>query len=153
MIEGQFERDHNGIMRPYINLDVNFHEPLNIQIEVRFLVDTGADRTLLSPFVSQHLYSQFDFDIRSLERGQPIVGVGGQIHTRIIEPTIILGWQWFKMPIPIIDAPPGPNSMPSLLGRDIMDYFALFMQRGSGRALFLDEDEAEEFINIPARSA
>ena len=51
------------------------------------------------------------------------------------------------MSITIIDAIPGPNSMPSLLGRDILDDFALFMERRTQRVLLLDAGEAESLLD------
>ena len=82
MIEGLFRPDHKGIMRPYIDLDVDFHEPLNVRMKVSFVVDTGADRTLLSSHIAERLRADFNFDLRSLEEGNPIGGIGGQVNTR-----------------------------------------------------------------------
>ena len=104
---GYFRLDRSGVLRPYINLDVEFQEPHNVTYNVTFAVDT-----------------------------------------RTINATLYLGSYWITMPIPIIDALPGPNTMPSLLGRDIIDEFALFMERRTDRVLFLDYAEVEEFINI-----
>ena len=148
MIFGYFQPNRHGVTRPYIDLDVELHMPVDARLEVTFVVDTGADRTLLSPFVAQRLYSEFDFDIRSLSRGPSLTGIGGQATTRQVGATLNLGRQWTRMPTLIVDAPPGPNSMPSLLGRDIIDDFALLIERHRERVLLLDDAEAETFINI-----
>lgn len=86
----------------------------------------------------RHLY-RFDFDIRLLDRGPSLAGIGGQVNTRTIDATLRQGSFWVTMPIPIIDELPGPNSMPSILGRDVIDGFALFMERRTDRVLLLDE--------------
>ena len=151
MVSGYFRLDDDGFTRAYIDLAVEFHEPTVARLVVTFAVDTGADRTLLSPHIAEWLRADFDFDIRSLEKDNPIGGIGGQVNTRKTRATLYSGGQWItsNMSIPIIDAVPGPDSMPSLLGRDIIDYFALFMERRTERVLSLDAAEAEDSVSIP----
>ena len=150
MIEGHFLPDRNGVMRPYIDLDVDFHEPIAVRLEVRFPVDTGADRTLLSSHIAERLRTDLDFDIRSLEEGNPIGGIGGQVNTRKARVTLYSGEQWITdMLITIIDAVPGPDNIPSLLGCDIINDFALFTERSTERVVLLDGAEAEDFVHIP----
>ena len=150
MISGYYLIDDNDIRCPYIDLDVDFPAPINARIRVSFVVDTGADRTLLSAQVAQELERQFDFDIRSLEPDISIAGVGGLVDTRRIEATVSQGRHWLTAPILIIDAVPGPNTVTSLLGRDFMDDYALFLERHNERVLLLDEGESADFVNIPA---
>lgn len=150
MISGYFRLDDDDFKRPYIDLDVEFHAPLNVRMNATFMVDTGADRTLLSPVIAQRLYDQFDFDVGTLDTGPPLRGIGGQANTRRIDVTMRQGSFWIAMPVLIIDAVPGPNSAPSLLGRDMLDDFALFMERRSERVLLLDAGEADDFVNLPA---
>ena len=149
MISGYYQIDDNDIWCPYIDLDVDFPAPINARIRVSFVVDTGADRTLLSAQVTQELERRFDFDIRSLEPDISIGGVGGLVDTRRIDATLSQGRHWLNAPILIIDAVPGPNTVTSLLGRDFIDDYALFLQRRSFRVLLLDDGEAEDFVNIP----
>ena len=149
MISGYYQIDDNDIWRPYIDLDVDFPAPINARIRVSFVVDTGADRTLLSAQVAQELQRRFDFDIRSLEPDISIAGVGGLVDTRKIDATLSQGRHWIKAPVLIIDAVPGPNTVTSLLGRDFIDDYALFLQRQTFRVLLLDEAEAENFVSIP----
>ena len=42
------------------------------------------------------------------------------------------------------------STTPSLLGRDIIDYFALFVEWHTESVLLLDDTESEEFVNIAA---
>ena len=50
------------------------------------------------------------------------------------------------MSLPILDAPPGPYDMPSLIGRDIIYDFALFMEHGADRLHLLRT--GEEMISL-----
>ena len=149
MISGYYQIDDNDIRRPYIDLDVDFPAPINARLKVSFVVDTGADRTLLSAQVAQDLERRFNFDIRSLEPDISIAGVGGLVDTRRIEATLSQGRHWIETPVLIIDAVPGPNTVTSLLGRDFIDDYALFLERRNERVLLLDDGEAEDFVNIP----
>ena len=49
MISGYFQ-DEDSILRPFVDLTLEFPIANNQALEIPFLVDTGADRTLLSPF-------------------------------------------------------------------------------------------------------
>ena len=149
MISGYFRLDDNGIMRPYIDLDVDFHAPLNGRIRISFVVDTGADRTLLSAHVARDLERRFNFDIRSLRLDSPLGGIGGQVDTRSLDVTLSQDRFWIAMPVSVIDAFPGPNTAPSLLGRDMLDYFALFIERRTHSVFLLDAGEADDFVNLP----
>ena len=148
MISGYFQPDTGDGGYPYINMDVEFHAPLDVRLEIPFVVDTGAERTLLSPLVAQHLYDRFDFNIRSLQSGNPIGGVGGLVNTRHIMATLSMGTYRTTMPVPIIDEIPGPNTAPSLLGRDIIYDLALFLERRTHRVLLLDDNEADALFDI-----
>lgn len=55
----------------------------------------------------------------------------------------------YNMSITIIDAIQSPDSMPSFLGRNIIDDFALFAARRTERVVLLNAGEAEDFVNIP----
>ena len=52
----------------------------------------------------------------------------------------------FSLPtlLTILDPPPGPMpSIPSLLGRDILSHFALFLEERTNRVLLLEAHEAD----------
>ena len=128
--------------RPFFDVEVSFPDAGNRSIRVAFEVDTGADRTLLPPFDGQRMLNQLGIDIRSVQRGEPIVGVGGNVQTRIVRATLSIGNYMTTMPLPIVDLPPGPSGMPSLIGRDIIYDFVLFMEHRTDRLLLL-RDAAE----------
>lgn len=150
MIYGYF-RTQSNIQRPYVDLILQFPVADDRQLEVSFLVDTGADRTLLSPSEGVRLRQQLGIDILSLPFGPPIGGVGGETQTRMIDATLDIGEQSISTTLSLVEPPPGQfPTMPSLLGRDIIYQLALFMEHKTDRLLLLDESETEH-ISFSAR--
>ena len=137
VVEGDFRR-------PYVEVEVTFLDANTRTLKFAFVVDTGADHTLLSPSDAQRLHNQLGLDIRTMPRGNPIGGVGGYTETRMVRATLVIGSYETTMPIHVVDMPPGPYDMPSLIGRDIIYDFALFMEHSADR-LFLLRDAAELF--------
>ena len=123
--------------RPYINVDVRLLDVNSPPIRIAFEVDTGADRTLLSASDGQRLSDEFGLDIRAMPRGNPIGGIGGYAETRLFRATLVIGDYETTMPLPVVDAPPGPYDMPSLIGRDIIYDFALFMDHSADTLILL----------------
>lgn len=76
-----------------------------------------------------------------MPRGNPIGGIGGVVQTRLISATLVVGSYETTMPLPIVDLPPGPYDMPSLIGRDIIYDFALFMEHSVDRLHLLRTGE------------
>ncbi len=150
MILGYFQ-DEDSILRPYVNLTLEFPIANNQALEISFLVDTGADRTLLSPVDGARLRSELGVDILDLPFGSSIVGVGGQTETRMIDATLDIGEQSISTTLSLVEPPPGYfPTMPSLLGRDILYELALFMEYRKDRLLLLDYSETEH-ISFNAR--
>ena len=145
MTTGYFKLE-GTFRRPYIDVDVSLTDAGNLSIRIAFEVDTGADRTVLSPRDGQRLYDEFDLDIRTLPRGNPIGGIGGYAETRLVRAKLAIGSYETTMSLPILDAPPGPYDMPSLIGRDIIYDFALFMEHGADRLHLLRT--GEEMISL-----
>lgn len=129
--------------RPYINVLVTFldADAGNQSIEIEFVLDTGADHTLLSPSDADRLHSELGLDIRSMPQGNPIGGVGGYAETRTVRATLVIGSYETTMPLHVVDIPPGPSDMPSLIGRDIIYDFALFMEHSADRLHLLRTGE------------
>ncbi|MYE53737.1 MAG: hypothetical protein F4X34_00880 [Chloroflexi bacterium] len=130
MIEGYF-RLMGAYRRPFIDVDVSLPGASSLPIRIAFEVDTGADRTVLSPWDGQRLYDSFGLDIRTMPQGNPIGGIGGIVQTRTVRATLVLGSYQTTMPLHVVDLPPGPSDMPSLIGRDIIYDFALFMEHSA----------------------
>ena len=141
MILGYFQTE-GRFQRPYVDLILQFPVADNRQLEVSFLVDTGADRTLLSPSEGARLRQQLGIDLLSLPFGLPIGGVGGETQTRMIDATLDIGERSISTTLSLVEPPPGQfPTMPSLLGRDIFYQLALFMEYNTDRLLLLDETE------------
>ena len=120
MILGYFQTE-GAFQRPYIDLILQFPVADNRQLEVSFLIDTGSDRTLLSPTEGARLREQLGVDILDLPFGSPVGGIGGQTETRMIDATLDIGEQSISTTLSLVEPPPGQfPTMPSLLGRDTL---------------------------------
>lgn len=146
MIRGHFVTV--GLRRhPVMDAILNFLA-IGRSLEVRFLVDTGADRTVLGAVHAERLRTHFGLDLTTLHQDQPSVGVGGQVSTRMIEALIALDNPSLPVTLPILDALPARVAIPSLLGRDILAHFALFLEERTGQVLLLEPDEADA-LHLP----
>ncbi|MGI8550918.1 MAG: aspartyl protease family protein [Dehalococcoidia bacterium] len=137
-----------GYSRPYVTVRVMVPSQ-NVDDDVSFLVDTGADSTLLSP--SDALY--LGIDLSQLPHGDVMSGVGGTTSTVMAESTLGLGDRSFDLALRILVPNAGEpsgvlNRIPSLLGRDILAHFALFLEERTRRVLLLKPDEADR-LNLP----
>ena len=145
MTTGYFVAE-GAFRRPYVEVEVTFLDAISRTMKFSFVVDTGADHTLLSPRDADRLHSELGLDIRTMPRGNPIGGVGGYAETRLVRATLAIGSYETTMPLHVVDMPPGPSDMPSLIGRDIIYDFALLMEHSADRLLFLRS--AEEIIPL-----
>jgi len=140
MIRGFFRVDR-GRRRPFVTARLAIPSQA-ISGDVHFLVDSGADVTLLAP--ADVLFLRID--VGSLPQGTPTTGVGGTARTAYAEAAITLGHLTYDVPLRILL--PGRRQqralsrIPSLLGRDILSYFALFMEERSQRVMLLEPHEA-----------
>ena len=94
--------------------------------KVDFIVDTGADRTVLSAEIMEHL--QLD----GVEAEQQLSGVGGQAHTVTVATTIRFDYG-VKLKAPFHGKFAAFTQYETLelsvLGRDILNHFALIVDR------------------------
>ena len=113
--------------RPFVTGVLHF-PTLNHSLELRLLVDTGADRTILGPAHAERLRAELGMDFTALRRGQPGTGIGGQVATRVVEAVLTLETVALPLTLTILEpmAPLAP--IPSLLGRDVLAHFALFLE-------------------------
>ena len=134
MIRGYYSTV-GAVRRPFLYCSLEFPKHPNVGASgVELLVDTGADRTILSPIDAENL----GLDVSALGAGRRSRGIGGEISTRVVES--ILTVQGYSTSI-TLHVPEDRQPIPSLVGRDFMVNFALFMEERTGRVLFLDEDD------------
>jgi predicted aspartyl protease len=142
MIRGYFGGPHSR-RRPFVIADLSIPD-LAIAGTVHFLVDTGADSTVLSPRDAALL----GLDPSHLPSGPTSTGVGGQMATVSTQAILALDTLQFPTTLRIL-APAGRRqrealrTIPSLLGRDILRHFAFFLEERTDRVLLLTPDEAD----------
>jgi predicted aspartyl protease len=117
--------------------------------DVHFLVDTGADGTLLSPTDALFL----GVDPSRLPPGPPTTGVGGITPTVQGQATVTLDTHALTANLRILAPQTAAQSralarIPSLLGRDLLAHFALVVEQRTGRILLLEPDEADA-LHLP----
>jgi hypothetical protein len=118
MLRGRFG---NTSGRPYLEGRLIIPR-LAITADISFLVDTGADRSLLMPLDSERLgidTSELDGDLES-------TGIGGAIHNFVERAVLVLSEPKVAIHLYYLDlciSPPDPGiqDIPSLLGRDVLD--------------------------------
>ncbi len=83
-------------------------------------------------------------NLAALDVGLPGRGVGGEWGTRSVDTLLTLDSVSMPLVLTILAPPPGPIPfIPSLLGRDILARFALFMEERTSRVLLLEPHEVE----------
>ena len=132
MLRGRFG---NTTTAPYLEAYVSFPR-LGHRGYVSFLVDTGADGTVLMPTDSKKLGVNF----RSLRNPISSQGVGG-ISVGFNEQTVLgfsNGRYVYSYLLDIELAAPTKNNqrLPSLLGRDILHKWRFVMEYRKGHAIF-----------------
>lgn len=143
MIRGYFAV-RGTTRRPVVDAVFHFPGISRHTFEVRFLVDTGADRTVIAPLDAKRLERELGLDFTTLPKGQPSTGVGGQMETRTLEAVLTLDSFSRPLTLTILEPPPGLMlPIPSLLGREILSHFALFLEERTDRVLLLEPGEAD----------
>jgi hypothetical protein len=140
MYRGEFTSDGPHI-RGVLRFPLGATQPL---VHVDFLIDTGAEQTLIMP--DDYMAAGIRFrDFQRFPTGAP-VGVGGPITVRIV-PSLI----WLReeeagdlKPHLVVIQVAEPNHitvpLPSLLGRDFTDQFRLIIDP-TNDVLVLDDPE------------
>ena len=131
--------------RSYVDLHVEFPDANSGALSIPFLIDTGADHTLLSPTEGVRLRQDLGIDLLSLPRGEPIGGVGGYLETRTIGAYMTIGGYTANVQISLAEPPTYGNlpEMPSLLGWDIIRNFAVFLEHHTNSVVLLEREDTE----------
>lgn len=120
MLQGRFDHSRKG--RPYIDAIVGFPR-FKIRNKISFLVDTGADKSTISP--SDALLLRVPYDKLNDQNVESALGVGGV--SRVFKERSGLFFLdsnaifFYEMDIGIIENSEKTKALPSLLGRDILD--------------------------------
>ena len=131
MIEGRFG---NTSGRPYV--EGRLYLPrFDLAGDISFLVDTGADASLVNPGDALRI----GVDIARLGGQAELVGLGGSIAC-FVEPVWVVfsgrdgAIYVYRLDMEIAPPRPDTHSLPSLLGRDVLDRWRMVYDPG-GRAL------------------
>ena len=122
--------------RPLVNALVELPAH-GVSASVAFLIDTGVDRTLLAPRDLMNAGLEPDA-LETLQHGESSSGVGGAVQTRLIDAELTLGSYSRRLASGVLIGPAGPEiapSLPSLLGRDVLEHFDLTFSQGRSIAL------------------
>lgn len=133
MLRGRFG-DTSG--RPYLEGRLVLPR-LNLQGNISFIVDTGADRTVLMPLDGQRI----GVDYSTLTGGVSTVGVGGYAQmfeesgaAVFLEGSTTLHLYFIK--VSIASYTPEIADVPSLLGRDVLDRWRMHYNPSTGSLTF-----------------
>jgi predicted aspartyl protease len=141
MIRGYFEGPR-GRRRPYVTARVETAATGRAK-EVDFLIDTGADRSLLSLSDAVGL----GLDAGSLPTHQSI-GIGGSVAMGLIEAVLVFGEREIGAMVRVL-VPGGPEQetmrqrIPSVLGRDVLAHFGLYIEERRDLVLLLEPQDAD----------
>jgi len=142
-IAGYFRSVDNA---PCIITRVN-HPSFTLTKEVRFLVDSGASATIIADIDAARLGIDYD-ELEQLPGGMK--GVGGSVSTFVLPGVNLLfltedGFheevleKIYVIRHPLFDS--GQRGIPSLLGRDILNKYSVFLRHETNTVLITDEDE------------
>ena len=117
---------------------------------IPFLIDTGADRSILHPFDADRLgiaVREIDFS-----SGAPISGVGGSMRLMPIPARAIFRtatdqyprYVWVNSAVHLAEPSEENWDMPSLLGRDLLQLFRLVLEPSSAPGVHLEYLPDEE---------
>ena len=134
--EGRVVRGHILQGRPYVSAFVCFPR-LRANLWVNFLIDTGADETLISPFDTL----KGGIKPEQLGKTKEIASLGGILRV-FSEPALVLFQQEdgvtlvYEAEVDILQELAGLNKgLPSILGRDIIGKMDLHMETGKRRKM------------------
>ena len=141
MIRGYFSTI-GTTRRPFVFAFLQFPALGPEYFDVELLVDTGADRTLLAPMDARRM----GIDPLAFPSDIPSTGISKEpLPTRRVEAELTL--HSFSTPLTLY-IPETELFIPSILGRNIISQFALYLEERTDTVLLLDESEAAEVRHL-----
>lgn len=138
MIRGYF-RTLGRRVSPYLACNLEFPDAPHIGTRtIELLVDTGSDRTTLSRPAAESI----GLDLATLPDGGTSAGVGGVSAVRQVRVSLSVQDFSTEFWLRILEL---RQPTPSVLGRDFIANFALFMEERTGRVLFLDQSDVDMY--------
>lgn len=119
--------------RPYIEGRLSLPR-LGLRGDISFLVDTGADKTVLMPLDATRL----GVDYTMLSDSVDTLGIGGVAHN-YLEPAVLLfsergkALRVYSLDVHISTPAPDIATIPSLLGRDIISHWCITFDHSRNR--------------------
>ena len=129
-----------GRVRPFVDAVVSLPGSSD-RAEVRFLVDTGSDITVVAPRDAARLGIEYEL----LPVVQRVSGVGGPMDARFVNATVVLASVVVPVALTLVD-PNTAHSTLSLLGRDVLGQFALFVDEPHRRVLLYEPHAARALV-------
>ena len=138
MLKGYFSDD--GVRNaPYLACYLQFPDAPHIEMSpIEFLVDTGSDRTTLSRPTAENI----GLELAILPDGGTSSGIGGVSAARQVRTQLSVQGYSTTFWLRILES---RHPAPSILGRDFIRRFALFIEESTSRVLFLDETDVETY--------
>lgn len=137
MIQGSFAGPP-GRRRPQIVAHVAI-DLTGKEEEVTFIVDTGADRSLLSVAAAEAL----GLDAQVLPAGRSL-GIGGAAATALAPAVLRLGTRRFRVTVRVLVAGTDvQRRLPSVLGGDMLAHFGLYIEERRDLVVLLEPEEAD----------
>jgi predicted aspartyl protease len=117
-------------------------------LDVSFLVDTGADRSLLNPPDARELGLESAELAPEIEIGG--VTESGRHHVELASISFLTGQRLYVYRLPLLVADPSRvdvNLLPSILGRDILNRWDMSYRPSRGSLTF-DIVTADEILHV-----
>ncbi len=144
MLEGRFEA---GTGRPFVTAYVIF-PALRVEGAVSFLMDTGADKSVLMPIDAKRLGIKY----QSLSRTAESVGIGGRSSDYVESAQLLVRGEHvlyaYDVDLLVMRRKMALSSTPSLLGRNIMDRWRVTFDK-SNDALTIEILSSDAQIRLP----
>ena len=142
-IKGEWQFCDDGILRPVML--GRFESADGEWVNAELLIDTGADRTVLNTEILQKLC------IDPIESEEGISGLGGVTDAMVIQTSLQL-FRETGAPVTFhshFTAVTDPTALDlSVLGRDILDFFALIVDRPGNIVCLLSQRHRYEIIQV-----